>query len=498
MSAGCKASAVCKGKPTLDSVPYTCWTDSTIALSWVKGDPKKWKQFVSNRFREIQDLPDPASWNHCPGRENPADLVTRGVSAEALLKSDLWLHGPRWLHEVELAGPDDVERACADESPLGEIWESAETELVVLSTTSIEVAKPCIEFDRWSSFPKVLRIVAWMKRFILIARSRDDKLSGDLSFEEVSRAKTVVLKCVQKQAYAHEFECLNCGKPVPKAPPLLLIRHQDLLMKHAGVAYMLTSLRSNYWIVGLRRLAKTVKRGCFACQRQDSQPCGEPAAPLPKLGVSEALPFTVMGVDFAGPLLCADTHGKKLYICLFTCAVTRAVHLELTESLATSDFMLALRRFASRRRLSSVLYSDNANTFKGASIQLQSYFGHLAPEWKWIAPRSPWWERLVRSVKSALRKSLGSKCLTRCELETTLPEVESCINSRLLCAVGDEIDYANPLTSSHFLTGTVSGFEAKVLEDHDAISTKILSERERSRLRRMESFLSSLHGGRNT
>ena len=34
---------------------YCCWTDSTIALSWIKGDPCRWKQFVSNRISSIQE-----------------------------------------------------------------------------------------------------------------------------------------------------------------------------------------------------------------------------------------------------------------------------------------------------------------------------------------------------------------------------------------------------------------------------------------------------------
>lgn len=69
-----------------------------------------------------------------------------------------------------------------------------------------------------------------------------------------------------------------------------------------------------------------------------------------------------------------------------------------------------------------------------------------------IAPRSPWWggfyERLVRSVKSALRKSLGSNLITRCELETSLHEVEFC---RPLTFVGDGVDSGYPLSPAHFL-----------------------------------------------
>ena len=142
----------------------------------------------------------------------------------------------------------------------------------------------------------------------------------------------------------------------------------------------------------------------------------------------------ITGLDYAGPLFVVDLPSHKLYILLSMCAATRSVHLELTDSLSVPDCLLALRRFSARRGLPSVMYSDNAKTFTSVANKLQNYFGLLSPEWIFIAPTwwGGWWERLVRSVKSALKKSLGSRCLTKCELETTLIEVEACINSRPL------------------------------------------------------------------
>ena len=71
------------------SINYKCWTDSTMALSWVKGSPGRWKQFVANRVTEIQDLTDPANWDHCPGDSNPADPLSRGISPGSLVSSAL-------------------------------------------------------------------------------------------------------------------------------------------------------------------------------------------------------------------------------------------------------------------------------------------------------------------------------------------------------------------------------------------------------------------------
>ena len=115
----------------------------------------------------------------------------------------------------------------------------------------------------------------------------------------------------------------------------------------------------------------------------------------------------------------------------------------------------------------SVMYWDNAKTFFGAGVMLQNYLGHLAPEWKLIVPRSPWWggwwERLIRSAKSGLRKSLGSRCLTRAELETVLFDIEVCINSRPLTLVGNGVDCSNALTPESLSVGAWCRFSVESL-----------------------------------
>lgn len=68
-------------------------------LHWTKGINNEYKQFVQNRVTEIRQLIPIESWNHCPGYENPGDLPSRRMSAEALQESQIWWHGPPWLLE---------------------------------------------------------------------------------------------------------------------------------------------------------------------------------------------------------------------------------------------------------------------------------------------------------------------------------------------------------------------------------------------------------------
>ena len=84
--------------------------------------------------------------------------------------------------------------------------------------------------------------------------------------------------------------------------------------------------------------------------------------------------FNSTGVDFADPLYVSDDNGKY-YICLFSCFITRAVHLELTASLSVEDFILACRKFTAKRGLPELLMSDNAKTFVSASCRSETMYG---------------------------------------------------------------------------------------------------------------------------
>ena len=95
----------------LDGADLRCYTDSTVSLHWIKRNPIRWKAFVANRVTEIRGLVEPAHWYHCPGKDNPVDLVTRGLGAEQLVQSSEWLEGPRKLmaspsEEVTQSGND--------------------------------------------------------------------------------------------------------------------------------------------------------------------------------------------------------------------------------------------------------------------------------------------------------------------------------------------------------------------------------------------------------
>ena len=57
-----------------------CFSNSMVAVCWIQGVEKVWKPFVQNRVAEIRNLLPPECWRHCPGRDNPADIASRGCT----------------------------------------------------------------------------------------------------------------------------------------------------------------------------------------------------------------------------------------------------------------------------------------------------------------------------------------------------------------------------------------------------------------------------------
>ena len=123
--------------------------------------------------------------------------------------------------------------------------------------------------------------------------------------------------------------------------------------------------------------------------------------------VDDGLSSSYIGVDYAGPLfvVCKNSASneritEKVYICLFTCALTCTVHLELVKSCSTDAFLFAFRRFSGRRGLPYLLISDNAKNFESCSKEIQKilhspivqdFLADVGLRWKFIVKNAPWW-----------------------------------------------------------------------------------------------------------
>ena len=200
-------------------------------------------------------------------------------------------------------------------------------------------------------------------------------------------------------------------------------------------------------------------KDCVVCKNVQARPLRGPEPPdLPIYHLSNDYAFSNTYIDIASPLYVKNIHGSieflfKCYICLFTCATTRNVHLELTPSMSAPHLISCLKRFAVRRGKINLFISDNIQTF--VSEELKNFLSSSNINWKYVLPLSPWWKgfykRLIHIVKSTLRKVLGKSRLNYEELFTIIIEVEV-INTRSLTCLYDDDDIT-AITLSHLIIG---------------------------------------------
>ena len=123
----------------------------------------------------------------------------------------------------------------------------------------------------------------------------------------------------------------------------LIIYTTHIKLCQCGVNSTVTTLRQTYWVPTARQCVKGLLHHCMTCKKHNGKPYTSPdPAPLPKSRLQDVHPFTVTGVDFTGALFVRNNSEEiKVYVCLFTCATSRAVHLEVVTDLSTATFMLA-------------------------------------------------------------------------------------------------------------------------------------------------------------
>ena len=180
--------------------------------------------------------------------------------------------------------------------------------------------------------------------------------------------------------------------------------------------------------------------------------------------------FTHTGVDYFGPFEVEILRRTlKRWCCLLTCLTTRAVHIEVTQSLDTESCLAAVTRFIARRGYPSTIISENGTNFVGTANELKAFKNEWDQDkfqsdlarkkivWKFNPPGAPHfgeiWERLVQSCKKVMIAILDNRRLTDEVFSTTMCLVEQTLNARPLTAVSDDPEDLTALTPNHFLLG---------------------------------------------
>lgn len=477
------------------------WTDSMVVLGWINAQSSCLKVYVANRVSQILEVTEAGQWNYVNTKENPADLISRGVSAGLIKTAKLWWQGPSWLSKEESAWSSCVPQILK-ERDLPERREVKLAMIVVKSTNKV--------IQHYSDWNRLKHGVAWLMRFMEYLKDR--KSVSRLPYNsmiELKRAESWILRKVQWEMFPNEVQTLRRGKELPTRSKLkclnpymvdgvilvggrlnnavsietrkhpivlpaghkvtqLIFRQKHVEQLHCGPQALLAEVRRQYWPLRGRAVARSSVLKCVTCVRARPRFTEPIMAALPRQRVQCTMPFAITGVDFAGPLMIRSGVRRvvniKAWIAVFVCFVTRAIHLEAVEDLTSNAFIASLRRFISRRGRCATIYSDNGTNFVGAQRELSSYVinaGKLMAqegiEWRFNPPAAPHfgglWESAVKSAKHHLTRMMGEARLTLSELSTLLCQIEACLNSRPITPLSSDPSDAEALTPAHFLIG---------------------------------------------
>ncbi|XP_050547407.1 uncharacterized protein LOC126909072 [Daktulosphaira vitifoliae] len=478
------------------------WSDSTIVLSWLSMCQEKFKIFVSNRIFKIHSLIPDAHWSYIPSADNPADCASRGMTPLELMNHELYWHGPDLLSGLPLESDSKIPLLSIDQLP--------DVKPIPVTTLSVEVKEEW--FDRFSSYWRMIRVVARLQR-VLLCHRKQIKSTDFLTRTELDQAANVIALAAQASSLGtllHELKhnlpvsCrpIACLRPfidtaglirvggrlvhsdlsenqkhpilVPKSShmALLFVRHWHELTGHSGPRVLTSIIGRKFWIPSIRSLIRHVVSKCTKCVRLsgiNSQPL---MSDLPRSRVSECRPFSRVGIDFAGPFLMREQRLRKsrhykVYIAVFVCFTVKAIHLEFVSELSTDAFLAALSRFVARRGLPNDIFTDCITNFIGAQRQLYEIINR--PEnrdiisagahshWHFNLPSAPHfvglWEAAVRSAKMLMVRIMGEQNFTLEEFSTMLCRIEGILNSRPLTPSSSDPSELDCLTPGHFLIG---------------------------------------------
>ncbi|XP_054713628.1 uncharacterized protein LOC129223088 [Uloborus diversus] len=376
-----------------------------------------------------------ASWHHVKSQEYPADCASRGIAASKLKVHKLWWSGPQWLSQDSLHFPS-IDLSTSSEEDV-KCEEKSSTVLTNVSTSSqgsyfLEI------IAKYSSFSRLIRVIALCKRFI--SNCRSSRVAGVLTSKEVDDATKVVIQTVQESQFHFEIQLLKKRHPLPNSSKLLPLgifldaagiikvggrlknsslspiqKHPILLPKshhltnlviqyfhhinlHSGPQLTLCCIRQKFCIPSGRGVVGRLLSKCQTCFRFRAKSGEQLMGNLPENRFSSGRAFLNVGIDFGGPFITKPN-------------IPRSKNFVTQESIT----------------------------------------------WHFIPPTAAHvgglWEAGIKSTKQLLIKTMKSAVLNFEELVTLVTQIEACLNSRPLTPLSNDPQDLQPLTPGHFLIG---------------------------------------------
>ena len=470
----------------LDLQPTQFFTDSADVLAWINNTKDTAKRYVTSRRDRICKLTDATQWRYIPTHLNPADIGTRPISVENLQKSD-WIKGPDFLHQNILAIPDITEnqpthhvlftapsrsffltktRFATENITTGAMWK----QLVADAQTDHQFPD---EKAASRHVEKQMQLAAWPHGLSSIK-----KLKPHLKRQIMTKTPFIdPHDGLLKVGGRLELSDLTFGRKHPTLIPDTetgdaLIGYLHSLIDHQGRKVSSATIRENgYYPVGGRKRIDRIIAPCIYCRILRAPTMTQKMADLPEHRLHRTPPFYHCGIDVFGHFLIR--HGKptranpgtqKVWVLLFSCLYSRAVHLEILDSMDTPSFKMAFQRFQAVRGECAYLRSDAGSNFVGARNEQGELSDDLVNQVKtnWEQQGKTWdlnpplashfggvWERAIGQVRQIIEGYLVPKeqrLLSREEFHTMLLHAARVVNSTPLFDPPEDPNDPEPIT----------------------------------------------------
>lgn len=393
---------------------------------------------------------------------------------------------------------------------------------LLVATFATKASATLLGSHRFAHFSSWKRLTHGLAKLIQKVRSCATAPEGGTpKADELVQARTVVVRTVQQEAFKEDHRSLAKGETVSKHSPLWKLdpildadgvlriggrmtsaaiswdeKHPIIIPKNSHIATLLVqyyheqvahqgrhitegAIRSaGLWILEGNRLISSIIHKCVTCRRLRGSMEKQKMSNLPADWLTQATPFTQIGLDVFGPWsVCARRNrGGLSESKRWVVMVTRAVHMEVVESLSTSSFVNALRRFTAIRGLAKLFRSDQGTNFVGAckelgitpqNAELKSYLKDQSCTWDFNLPHASHmggvWERMIGvawRILDGLLLKVQSPSLTHEVLVTLIAEVVAIMNARPIAPVSSDPDMPTVLTPAMLLTQEVDSVSA--------------------------------------
>jgi hypothetical protein len=494
------------------------WSDSEIVLNWIKNDNLMPPKCAVSAVEEILETTDVQSWNFVDTQNNVADIATKFQKFNFEDINSAWYQGPEFLKCPKDLWPKQKPRI--NSRFVGNINKAAfcVDSRTVLPPQDCPLANDLI-IDLFSAsirsrWNKLVRAVAralkfYFKAIIPMSSSWNDMELRQLIKEQndftkidaydIERAILFIIRRMQKETYSAEYNKLLNNKRIftrsllelnvfidsngimrinsrvneksygSKFVPLVprksefsntLLFDYHYRHNHVGLETQIADFRSKYWMPQLRQAFRFIQSQCNYCGYIRANPIEYKMSDLPNCRTDASLkPFQVTGLDCAGPfnIFAKNGHAKKVWILIFTCTMSRFIHLHLLDELTSAAVFEAIEIFWPAYGPVSQFISDNGTNFVGAgriinretkllndflksSQRELSNTPNLLQEklatWTFIPVQSPWfgafYERLIKTVKKSIASAIEGKKLSRMEFNIAIQQASHRINNRPL------------------------------------------------------------------